>query len=257
MHVVHNDFPIPTDGILGRDFLDKYCFKIDYENYIISTRLNENIVEVPLIVKESENNIYIPARCEVICAVNIVRKTDLIIEKQELEPGIFVGSGIIPSKGIAHARFLNVTDKNVTIRNFKPQTSEICCDQKSFSSKQNMVDRIKKLEKLLKIDGLDKDAKDVIFNICKQYNDLFFLEGDILSVNNFYTQNILTTEHAPVYTKNYRQSHNQKTEINSQISKLIENNIIEPSVSPYNSPILLVPKKKSRQFKTMEISGGL
>lgn len=29
-HIVENDFPIPTDGIIGRDFLTKYHCKIDY-----------------------------------------------------------------------------------------------------------------------------------------------------------------------------------------------------------------------------------
>jgi len=32
-------------------------------------------------------------------------------------------------------------------------------------------------------------------------------------------------------------------EIRKQVGKLIEDNIVEPSVSEYKSPILLVPKK--------------
>jgi len=47
----------------------------------------------------------------------------------------------------------------------------------------------------------------------------------------------------PVYVKNYRCPHSQIEEIQHQVGKLIEQNIVEPSVSPYNSPLLLVPKK--------------
>lgn len=37
--------------------------------------------------------------------------------------------------------------------------------------------------------------------------------------------------------------HSQKAEMSRQVTKLIEDKIVEPSVTEYNSPILLVPKK--------------
>lgn len=53
----------------------------------------------------------------------------------------------------------------------------------------------------------------------------------------------------PVYIPNYRSIQSQHDEINRQIQKLQQDDIIEPSVSPYNSPILLVPKKAEDQCK--------
>ena len=47
----------------------------------------------------------------------------------------------------------------------------------------------------------------------------------------------------PVYIKNCRIPHSHKDEINKQVRKLIDDKIIEPSFSEYNSPILLVPTK--------------
>jgi len=47
----------------------------------------------------------------------------------------------------------------------------------------------------------------------------------------------------PVYIKNYRSPHSQKAEVQAQVQKLIKDKIVEPSVSAYNSPLLLVPKK--------------
>jgi hypothetical protein len=35
----------------------------------------------------------------------------------------------------------------------------------------------------------------------------------------------------------------QKKEIEEQVSKMLEQNIIENSFSPYNAPLLVVPKK--------------
>jgi len=46
-----------------------------------------------------------------------------------------------------------------------------------------------------------------------------------------------------VVFKNYRNPHSQQDEIQKQVQKLINDEIVEPSVSPYNSPLLLVPKK--------------
>jgi len=41
----------------------------------------------------------------------------------------------------------------------------------------------------------------------------------------------------------YRSPHSQKEEIQKQFQKLISDKIVDPSVSPYNSPLLLVTKK--------------
>lgn len=53
----------------------------------------------------------------------------------------------------------------------------------------------------------------------------------------------------PVYIKNYRLPKTQKDEIDEQVKKLIENDLIEPSVSAFNSPLILVPKKSTNSEK--------
>ena len=47
----------------------------------------------------------------------------------------------------------------------------------------------------------------------------------------------------PAYITNYRTPYSHKQKINNQVKTLIENNIVEPSFSEYNSLILLVPKE--------------
>lgn len=86
-------------------------------------------------------------------------------------------------------------------------------------------------------------------NLCKEYTDIFTLEDDKMTTNNFYEQKIRITDDHPIYTKNYRLAHGQKEEINKQVNKLLDNNLIEPSLSPYNSPIILVPKKSTNNEK--------
>jgi len=73
--------------------------------------------------------------------------------------------------------------------------------------------------------------------------NVFGLETESLSTNNFYKQKLRLKDEEPVYIKNYRSPHSQKDEIQAQVQKLIKDKIVEPSVSAYNSPLLLVPKK--------------
>lgn len=54
---------------------------------------------------------------------------------------------------------------------------------------------------------------------------------------------IHTKNDIPVYTKNYRYPYIHKQEVQEQISKMLEQGIIRPSYSPWNSPIWIVPKK--------------
>jgi len=71
------------------------------------------------------------------------------------------------------------------------------------------------------------------------------LETEPISTNNFYKQQLRLKDNKPVYIKNYRSPHSQVNEIQKQVGKLITDGIVEPYVSEYNSPLLLVPKKPS------------
>lgn len=91
--------------------------------------------------------------------------------------------------------------------------------------------------------------KNELINIILKYQDIFSLPNDRLSTNNFYSQNIELKDRVPVYIPNYKNIHSQNDEMQNQIQKMVDDGIIEPSVSPYNSPILLVPKKSDNNTK--------
>lgn len=76
-----------------------------------------------------------------------------------------------------------------------------------------------------------------------EFDDIFHMEGDKLTTNNFYEQRLRLVDHQPVYCRNYRLPHSQKGEVSMQVEKLKNNDLIEPSRSNYNSPVILVPKK--------------
>jgi len=97
------------------------------------------------------------------------------------------------------------------------------------------------LEKLNK--NFPPQFKEILNELCTQYTDIFGKESESISTNNFYKQKIRMKDNKPVYIKNYRFPHSQKHEVEKQVDKLIKDKMVEPSVSEYNSPLLIVPKK--------------
>lgn len=86
--------------------------------------------------------------------------------------------------------------------------------------------------------------KDSIFKICEQYAKIFFLDGDKLTHTNAIEHKIrLKPGTQPIYKRPYRLPYSQQSEINRQISKKERDDIIQPSLSPWNAALLLVRKK--------------
>lgn len=87
------------------------------------------------------------------------------------------------------------------------------------------------------------NMNEKIKDLCTRFNHIFYLKGDKLTTNNFFKYTLKLSDAAPVYIKNYRTIHSQKPIIDSSVNELLQNDLIEPSYAPYNSPVQPVPKK--------------
>lgn len=82
-----------------------------------------------------------------------------------------------------------------------------------------------------------------IQQVLNQYEDLF-QEPKGLPPARLHDHKIPLQPGAnPVNIRPYRYTHEQKDEMERQISKMLQSAIIQPSTSPYASPVLLVKKK--------------
>jgi hypothetical protein len=73
---------------------------------------------------------------------------------------------------------------------------------------------------------------------------VFYLPGDKLSCTNAARHTIhLGAGVTPIITRPYRLPENRKEEIDRQGKQLVEDCIITKSDSPWNSPLLIVPKR--------------
>lgn len=171
---------------------------------------------------------------------------------KELSQNIFLAGTLIrPKNGYVPVRILNVNDNDEKLSIFKPEVDEInSYDVCKFESLENSADRVKKLLNILELNHLSKDERLQIECICAKYADVFHLEGDKLGTTTLCEQSIHLKPHTkPIYVKPYRLPEAQKPEINRQVKKMLKDDIIEPTNSDWNSPILLVPKKSEKNEK--------
>lgn len=251
-HVVDEDFPIPADGILGRDFIIKYQCQLNYRNWTMTLNMGSEYVELPIYNSPGEDTLIVPPRCEVVRKVTSLEyaKESLVILNKEVSPGVFIASAIV-SNSSPFVKILNTTLESVIIKNTDIETDNLN-NYAIYNIETKKGDREATLLQELNQE-IPEIAKDETISLCKEFADIFALSFDKLSTNNFYKQKLKITDTNPVFIKNYRIPHAQKAEIKDQVNKMLENDIIEPSSAEYNSPILLVPKKTTKGKKSWRL----
>lgn len=121
-------------------------------------------------------------------------------------------------------------------------------EKSGYSHKQILQiqksNRVKEVKKLLRLEHLNSEERENIDSIITDNADLFQLPDEPLNfVPDFYHK-ITTTDDQPVFTRQYRFPPIHKDEITKQVGELVKNNVISPSLSPYSSPLWIVPKKE-------------
>jgi hypothetical protein len=91
-----------------------------------------------------------------------------------------------------------------------------------------------------------KEGEQEIRQICAEYVDVFKLPGDKLTatsaVKHYIPTPTIPTNRA-ITLRNYRIPEHHQKEVDMQIQQMLEDEIIRPSQSAWNFPILIVPKK--------------
>lgn len=247
-HVVTDKFNIQTDGIIGKDFLVAHNCIIDYSHMTFTVRDSPDACILKLQHSQSKQTLIIPPRCEVIRKFSIDTQTDVVVDHTHFAPGVYSSRTIINSKS-PYLRVINTTDKPQIISNkitkYEPLANFNCFKTDSTKLTESRAQEIQNIISK----NTPNQFQNPIFNLINKFSDVFALPADMMTTNNFYSQKLRVTDSNPIYTRNYRTPHAMQSEIDQQVNNLIQNNQIEPSTSPYNSPIILVPKKSQDQTK--------
>lgn len=199
-------------------------------------------IYVPITYSSGNNTTLLPARSQVVRRLIVSLKDDnILIPNQKIQTGIYVAITIATSSN-TFVRILNTTDSdqlvNMDTLKYEPLSNYNVVQANSENRNKTVLSKLKKnFPKLFKLQ---------LETLCSKYTDIFALESELITVNNFYKQQLRLKDDEPVYTNNYRSPHSQVEEIQAQV---IKDKIVEPSISEYNSPLLLVPKKTKPRFR--------
>jgi hypothetical protein len=91
-----------------------------------------------------------------------------------------------------------------------------------------------------------KEGEQEIRQICAKYVDVFRLPIDKLTATSaikHYIPTLTVPANRSITLRNYRIPEQHQKEIDAQSQQMLEDRVIQPSQSPWNFPILIVPKK--------------
>eukprot|EP00833_Pecoramyces_ruminatium_P007356 jgi/Orpsp1_1/1181388/evm.model.c7180000077042.1 len=94
---------------------------------------------------------------------------------------------------------------------------------------------------------ISQEEKDKFQNLLNKYNDVITVSSDDLEPSKLLPHHINLEENVkPIKQKPYKISQVQSTALKEELQKLIDKNLIEPSHSPWSSPVVLVQKKNGK-----------
>lgn len=241
--VVHSEFPIQHDGILGKPFMVSNRVVINYET---------NEITIP-----DNNDIILQPRTETLVAVRAetrLEEEEVLIACQELSDSIMCSNVVSKIKNRnALISLINPTEQ--VVRFCVPNLEQLNYEEYRESSihttqtehpaePQADSSRLIRLAESLRMTHLNSEEKASLTSICNEYSDLFFLEGDKVSATSAVTHEIRTSGAIPpIHVKPYRLPQRHRQEITEQMEALEREGVIVPSDSPWNAPLLVVPKK--------------
>ena len=169
-----------------------------------------------------------------------------ILDKCEIQEGIFMAGSLTKViDGYVITSILNTNEEEAEIQEPLVELNEVEPVQNlTGATEEKQKDREKRILEQLRLDHLNDEEKRLLIGTCQDYQDVFYLSGDILSSTQA-TRHSIRVEPGtePINTRPYRLPETQKVEVEKQVEKLLKEGVIEESNSPWNSPILVVAKK--------------
>lgn len=228
-HVMDPTFRMPFSVLIGTNFLNNRKFKLTTDNL----ELRGKIFPIYL------NGLAIPPNTKMLCKIKVKQKEgDCIVNfTQEID---------IDSPAV----ICNITNYEIEfpIENLGKQQQILFTEDIEVNSIHtfDIKSKSKRQEKLLnglRLNHIEPHKREKLWKLLKPFDKLFRLEGDKLPKAPNVLHKITLSEDKIVNVKSYAPPEAHTAEVNKQIDKMLDEDIIRESESPYNSPIWVVPKK--------------
>lgn len=270
--------------ILGVDFLQEHKATVSFDsNHLVF----QDSTTVPLVSKTVKPiyvrtvcNVFLPAKTQTIFRVQCTeaKLKDGIIEPV---PSLYSEEQLVGAKCVVKSHYgktvyqiMNPTDNDLQLKRnqvvglWEPLSDDIRIEgfevdgttvdaQPSDGRKSNTIhatDSVNPSEILNDLgismtnSDLTTDQKNKLMEFLAQNKLVFARDTNELGTTDLHFHRIDTGDAKPVHQRFYRTSPAHKAEIDKQIQDMLKADIIEPSTSPWASPVVLV-KKKNGDFR--------
>ena len=259
---------ISPDGILGEDFLLEHVKKIDYEKYILHTKTDQiscwlggNSSMICRVIAEEKTSI--PANSSAWVAVKIPNQEHLktktaFIESVNPKSPAQPLPGVIQTdtKELRALNIVNCSEETVTV--YKNTTLGTCTSIKENENTQATVCNVQavleqpstaKLPEYLSdlfhrsSINLNENEQNQLKALLIKYQSVFAQSSDDLGFTDRVEHHINTMDAEPIKEPMRRLPMVKRDIEREEVQKMLQKGVIEPSVSPWSSNIVLVKKK--------------
>ena len=267
--LVSKQVDLKGDGIIGRDFFKSMQAQICYKERSLTVRhagcvMRKKLISVPELERDAHRGVgvgklTIPARTELIVRLLVSVGSHIgegLVEKAEIASGVYLADSLIKVNNVhIITSILNTREQEVELPkpvvnvielrdNNVGETVLIGVTEQEKSRDGPRQSRGESVIAKLRTDHLNSEEKKSIHELCFDYQDVFCLPGDKLSCTNAARHAIqLEPEVTPHKYTTLPTTRSQREEIDRQMKQLLEDGIIDKSHPPWNSPLLIAPKK--------------
>lgn len=237
------------DGLIGNDLLVQLEAVIDLKSH----RLRTKTATLPIVQSITDHVIKLAPRSEQRVKLPAdLFSGDAIINYKQLCEGVRMPAAIVSvENGYFTTIIQNTLETQMTLTitapfkvdKFRNDTVNLNCYNDVEMKDMEVDDILQENLTRLRLDHMNQEEQQCISELCREYKDIFYSDKLPLSFTNQVKHIIRTKNEDPIYVKPYRQPPVQTQEIKTQVKKLLKNNIIQESHSPWNAPVHLVPKK--------------
>ena len=261
------------EGILGMDFIWEWGFNVNIHDPIPGLKSTMYDREIPIVaqplerpqcfrVTVKESVIVKPDTEQVLIGHIERRKNALPLDVGEVEPvsSFSENTGLMLSHALVDAEntdvvltCANFTDEPIKVKKgtnigllkpvdkvvSKPQQSELCYQNMEINDLPEHLQDMAQRASL----GLNDDQCKQMCGMIYHNKDLFVGPDGKLGLTSIVKHTIDTQNAPPVKRRPYKPALSQRKVIEDEIDRMLKHNIVEPSTSPYASPVVLVTKK--------------
>ena len=256
--------PLTSEAILGLDFLQKQQATIDIGRQWIS--FGESGDKYAPLRKPAEGKsvhhlrvvetVQIPPCSEVMVTASTTETIEggswLVESDWGRRPPAAVARALVePRSGRVPVRLLNARAETVTVKagaeiatleSVEPPPDAVVANIDSAAQipeKEEMLSRLAEENGA----GLTQDEKEQFFTLLMQYADVFAISESDLGRTSSLKHEIPTGNAPPIRQAVRRMPPQRRQEVQELLARMLKDNVIQPSSSPWAAPVVLVRKK--------------